>query len=65
VNHGVELNTRLSRYTPIPSPINMESATDKPILLKYASSFMERMVFFFMKKNALLNKDGSITKWNI
>ncbi len=34
----------------------MESATDKPMLLKYASSFMARLVSLFMEKNTFLDK---------
>jgi hypothetical protein len=33
VNHGVVLNTFLSRYTPMARPIKIESATEMPILL--------------------------------
>jgi hypothetical protein len=35
------------------NPMKMESATDNPILLKYANSLMARVVSFFMKKNTL------------
>ena len=58
VNQGVVLN-RLSMYTPIKSPIKMESATDKPMLAKYASSFMVRLVSLFKEKNTFLNKGHS------
>jgi hypothetical protein len=46
-------------------PINIESDTDKPRLLKYASSFIDRLVSLFM--TYLVPKDveesGTNTRW--
>ena len=51
ISHGDVPNLR-SSHSPQASPMKMESATERPMLLKKANSLNERAVSFFMQKNA-------------